>query len=96
MTELLYMDNLEDAYLSSVRGRIQEVGNGFVLLDRSIFYPEGGGQPSDRGVLRVLDPETGESRQLEVTKIEKKHGVRHLVAGDLAGVSPGAEVVEEI
>jgi len=96
VTELLYMDDLEDGYLSRARGRIEEVGDGFVLLDRSIFYPEGGGQPSDRGVLRVVDPETGGSRELTVTKIEKKHGVRHLVAGDLSGVAQGAEVVEEI
>jgi misacylated tRNA(Ala) deacylase len=96
MTELVYMDSLEDSYLSRIRGRIEEVGEGFVLLDRSIFYPEGGGQPSDKGVLRVLDPDTGETRDLVVTKIDKKHGVRHRVTGDLTGLTPGTEVIEEI
>lgn len=96
MTEMLYMDDLDRGYVARTRGRVTEVGDGFVLLDRSIFYPEGGGQPSDRGSLQVVDPETGATRTLEVTKIDKKHGVRHRVTGDLTGVSAGAEVVEEI
>ncbi len=96
MTDLIYMETLDNAYVSALRARIVEVGAGFVLLDRSIFYPEGGGQPSDRGVLQVLDPETGASAQVEVTKTEKKHGVRHLVSGDLSAVRPGMEVIEEI
>lgn len=96
MTDLIYMDTLDNAYVSALRARVTEVGPGFVLLDRSIFYPEGGGQPSDRGTITVVDPDTGARRAVEVTKIEKKHGVRHLVTGDLAGIAAGAEVVEEI
>lgn len=96
VTDLVYMASVEEGYVSTLRGRILEVGEGFVLLDRSIFYPEGGGQPSDRGVLKVLDPETGKARPLEVTKIEKKHGVRHIVSGDRAGVKPGVEEIEGI
>ena len=96
MAELYYMDSVDNGYVSALRARVAEVGPGFVLLDRSIFYPEGGGQPSDRGTLRLVDPETGAPREVEVTKIEKKHGVRHLVNGDLAGVHPGWEVIEEI
>jgi misacylated tRNA(Ala) deacylase len=96
LTELIYMDTLDNAYVSALRARVVEVGPGFVLLDRSIFYPEGGGQPSDRGTLTLVDPATQATRQVEVTKIEKKHGVRHLVTGDLTGVTPGMQVVEEI
>jgi misacylated tRNA(Ala) deacylase len=96
VTDLIYMETLDNAYVSALRARVVEVGPGFVLLDRSIFYPEGGGQPSDRGVLRLIDPETGAQRSIEVTKIEKKHGVRHLVNGDMAAVKAGMEVIEEI
>src|SRR6267378_3929197 len=95
-TELVYMDDLENGYIASMKARVAEVGNGFVLLDRSIFYPEGGGQPSDRGVLKVLDPDTGAASIVEVTKIEKKHGVRHLLNGPQEALRPGAEVIEEI
>ena len=90
------MDSVDNGYVAALRGRIVEVGEGFVLLDRSIFYPEGGGQPSDRGVLRVIDPDTGAQSTVEVTKIEKKHGVRHIVTGDLTALKPGQEVIEEI
>jgi len=45
-----------DAYLRSVQARVRNVDAGedgatFVTLDRTVFYPGGGGQPSDRGVL---------------------------------------------
>lgn len=96
MTDLIYMGDLENGYVSTLRARVEEVGEGFVLLDRSIFYPEGGGQPSDRGVLKFVDPDTGATATLEVTKVEKKHGVRNLVNGDLSAIKPGMEVVEEI
>jgi len=49
-----------DAYARSVESRLRAVeppaaeGRGaLVLLDRTIFYPGGGGQPADRGVLRT-------------------------------------------
>jgi misacylated tRNA(Ala) deacylase len=43
-----------DAYARSVEARVRAVETGdatFVVLDRTVFYPGGGGQPSDRGLL---------------------------------------------
>ncbi len=43
-----------DAYANSVGATVRAVETGettSVLLDRTVFYPGGGGQPSDRGVL---------------------------------------------
>ena len=53
MTELLY---LEDSYLREFDARVVLVtpDNG-VVLDRTAFYPGGGGQPHDTGELRAGD-----------------------------------------
>jgi misacylated tRNA(Ala) deacylase len=43
-----------DAYVRSVETRVRAVETGdstVVVLDRTVFYPGGGGQPSDRGLL---------------------------------------------
>jgi misacylated tRNA(Ala) deacylase len=43
-----------DAYARSTQARVRHVEVGdttLVVLDRTVFYPGGGGQPSDRGVL---------------------------------------------
>ena len=43
-----------DAYLRSVEARViaVEAGDGtLIALDRTVFYPGGGGQPSDRGLI---------------------------------------------
>ena len=49
MTEALY---LEDAYLREAPARVCQVtAEGGIVLDRTIFYPTGGGQPGDSGWL---------------------------------------------
>jgi misacylated tRNA(Ala) deacylase len=48
-----------------------------VVLDRTCFYPTGGGQPSDRGLLR--DVATGET--WAVTGVQKRDTIYHTVEG---------------
>jgi len=47
-------DNIcyRDAYARTVDARVLEVDSGAVLLDATVFYPGGGGQPADSGWLR--------------------------------------------
>ena len=52
MTEFLCYD---DSYLREFDATVTAVTAGGVVLDRSAFYPGGGGQPSDTGVLGVGD-----------------------------------------
>src|SRR3954463_6159909 len=44
-----------DAYARIVEARVEAVDEGteapLVVLERTVFYPGGGGQPSDRGLL---------------------------------------------
>lgn len=50
MTEPVFR---EDAYLAELDATVVEVNDsGGIILDRSIFYPTGGGQPGDGGILR--------------------------------------------
>lgn len=54
-TDLLY---LRDAYMTSFEATVTAVGEGRVSLDRTAFYPTGGGQPHDTGRIgaaRVVD-----------------------------------------
>lgn len=51
MTELAYLPSIDDGYVRSFRARVVALPPGGVVLDRTYFYPTGGGQPADRGSL---------------------------------------------
>jgi len=57
-TRRLYLD---DAYIKEFKAKIQFVqkanGQLKIILDQSAFYPIGGGQPSDTGVIRGAEAE---------------------------------------
>jgi misacylated tRNA(Ala) deacylase len=55
MTELLFRD---DGYLRSCTARVIAVDARGIRLDRTIFYPMGGGQPGDSGILRLASGDT--------------------------------------
>ncbi|MDF1736009.1 MAG: alanyl-tRNA editing protein [Minwuia sp.] len=56
MTDALFRD---DAYLKSCDATVLAVTErGGVVLDRTIFYPTGGGQPGDSGTLTCADGST--------------------------------------
>jgi misacylated tRNA(Ala) deacylase len=75
MTELLYE---RDSYLKEFDARVRAVtDDGAVVLDRTAFYPGGGGQPYDVGEL------VAGARQWPVTKTQKKGAeVLHTVFGE--------------
>ena len=56
-TELSYLADSESGYVRTFRARVTALPPGAVVLDRTFFYPVGGGQPADRGTLRSF---TGE------------------------------------
>ena len=51
MTELAFLPDLSAAYVRSFRARVTALPPGAVVLDRTYFYPTGGGQPNDQGTL---------------------------------------------
>jgi misacylated tRNA(Ala) deacylase len=53
MTKALY---LEDSYLRECNARVASVKDGrYIVLDQTIFYPKGGGQPWDTGKIMKGD-----------------------------------------
>jgi len=48
----------EDATLLRCEARITALDGAGIALDRSVFYPQGGGQAGDAGVLRLADGRT--------------------------------------
>jgi misacylated tRNA(Ala) deacylase len=75
MTDLLY---LKESYLRDFDATVAEVtDDGAVVLDRSAFYPTGGGQPHDTGTLTAGD------RQWAVVNVTKRgDAVLHHVEGN--------------
>jgi misacylated tRNA(Ala) deacylase len=54
LTELLY---LTDSYQTEFEGRVTDTRDNEVELDRTLFYPRGGGQASDAGTLLAAGKE---------------------------------------
>jgi misacylated tRNA(Ala) deacylase len=76
MTELLYLD---DSYLREFTATANDIVDDGVVLSRTAFYPRGGGQPSDTGILR---DQAG--REYRVRKVEKAKGkIIHKIDGEL-------------
>ena len=52
MTEPLFRDA---PYTLSAAATVVAAEDGEIVLDRSLFYPAGGGQPGDRGMIELAD-----------------------------------------
>lgn len=87
MTELVFRD---DAYARSCRARVVAVTPAGIELDRTVFYPTGGGQPGDTGLLRRADGTT--VKIAGAVKGEGAQAVLHLSAPGEPLLSPGEEV----
>lgn len=66
MTDALY---LSDSYLRECDATVESAAGKEVVLDRTVFYPRGGGRPADTGKLLVPG---SEFRVLNVVKKEGK------------------------
>ena len=91
MTELLFRD---DAYLKTATARVVAANDGVVTLDRTIFYPLGGGQPGDTGFI-IRD--NGERIAVVDTRKGAEPGaVAHVLAAGSALPEAGEAVGLEI
>ena len=74
-SEPLYV---EDSHLKEFDARVVKAGPRFIILDRTAFYPESGGQPSDTGVITHVGGEAS------VRKVMKRgRDIYHYLDGDI-------------
>ena len=88
MTDLLFH---KDSYLQATNATVIKIveDNG-IVLDRTVFYPGGGGQPHDLGVISIGN------QNVAVTKVQNVKGeVIHWVE-DNHGITTGQSVTAEI
>jgi misacylated tRNA(Ala) deacylase len=78
MTDDLYS---RDAYLTECEAIVTAVNDEGLVLDRTVFYARGGGQPGDTGILRW---DGGEARVADTIKSRESGAITHVL-------EPGAE-----
>ena len=82
----------KDSYLKQADATVTSVEERGVRLDRTIFYPTGGGQPGDTGVLRW---DGGEAAIVDSLKAERGD-VLHVLAPDAPRPAVGTAVRTEL
>ncbi len=91
MTDALFR---HDAYLTTCEAMVTAADADGIVLDRTVFYAEGGGQPGDRGILRRADGTTVEIIDCRKDRDTGRH--LHIPPPDGAALSPGDRVTAEI
>ena len=79
-----------EPYTRVCTARVVASDNDGIVLDRTIFYPEGGGQPGDTG---LLEPTSG-SRDVRITDTVRRDDgeIVHVVEPFTAKLEPGTGV----
>ena len=100
MTQDLFRD---DGYLRECEATVQSVGEHGIVLDRTVFYPLGGGQAGDAGVLVLADGRTlaiADTRKAKDAEGRPTADIWHVPAPDqqevLAAVQPGQRVTARL
>ena len=93
MTEELFR---EDSTLRECEARVTAVSADGIQLDRTVFYPQGGGQAGDAGVLRL--PNGSELRIVDTREGASPGEIVHLPApdADWSALQVGAAVTAQI
>ena len=91
MTEEVFR---KDAYARSCEARVTSVDDAGVRLDRTVFYPMGGGQPGDSGMLLLRDGTA--IRIVDTRKGEAPDEIVHVPEASVGPGLAGSEVTARI
>lgn len=89
MTRRLYA---EDAYLEQCQATVEDLTEAGVILDASVFYPTGGGQPGDTGTLSW----DGGSADVVTTIADENRRIVHILADGASPPAPGTRVIARL
>jgi len=89
MTNILYMKDVDSNYIKEFDAVVTKNKKDYILLDKTAFYPLGGGQPSDTGKI-FWDQK--ESKVKEV--IKKGDIIKHIIDGEKPSV--GSKIHAEL
>jgi len=82
MTKILYMDNIDGNYIKDFSANVIKNKDDYIILDKTAFYPIGGGQPSDTGFIEWDD------KKSEVIQVIKKgDAIKHIIKGEKPSVN---------
>ena len=84
----------EDAYARDCEATIISVDDRGIQLDRTVFYPTGGGQPGDCGTLTTNDGTT--VAIVNAIKGDGPDGVLHVPSEDAPAIQSGTQVKVQI
>jgi len=77
MTKILYMKDIESNYIKEFKSIVITNKKDYISLEKTAFYPEGGGQPSDIGTIYWND------KKAEIIKVIKKGDtIKHIIDGE--------------
>ena len=88
-TTKLYLDNIEAAYNTKFTAKVISIDGNKIGLDRTLFYPIGGGQNWDTGKIITSNEE------LQVSEVRGRNLVEHHVNTD-HNLTVGDEIIGEI
>lgn len=89
MTKELFRQN---SYLKQCDAEVMDVNGNAVVLNQTVFYPQGGGQLGDSGIMALTD-----GSEIEITDTQKaEHEILHIVAEGSPLPSVGDSVRVEI
>jgi misacylated tRNA(Ala) deacylase len=83
-----------DPYARSCEATVLRADETGIRLDRTVFYPMGGGQPGDQGVLRLPDGAFVAVR--DTVKGTGPDDILHLIGPGVSLPAPGTKVTAEI
>ena len=93
MTDLIYQ---RDAYLQSCDASVISNTADGIKLNQTVFYPMGGGQPGDTGILSKAGDPSCSIEIIDTRKSTEHNGVCHVPSQDALQLPVGTKIIAKI